>query len=233
MPVRERLSGMCRPDRLHRPAGQDRRVADPRSHPRAADRHREDRVSALSDRIRGIVSPGPKRLRQGYGGPPKLHAEAEGPGLHLPPAPSPQSPDLSCLNGEWKDGCFVVERRWEPSARHGREAVGTYAESLEEASADAALYSIDARPPFVFFDLETTGLSGGAGTHAFLVGCGWFGAEGAFVTRQFLMSRFADERPLLGAVTTELARAGAIVSFNGKSFDAPLLETRHLYHRLD
>lgn len=90
-----------------------------------------------------------------------------------------------------------------------------------------------ARAPFVFFDLETTGLSGGAGTHAFLVGCGWFEADGGFLARQFLMSRYSDERPLLATVAGELARAGALVSFNGKSFDAPVLETRYLFHRLD
>ena len=84
----------------------------------------------------------------------------------------------------------------------------------------------------MFFDLETTGLSGGAGTLAFLVGCGWFEDDGAFVTRQFLLARHADERMLLEAVAAELARAGALVSFNGKSFDAPLLESRYLFHRL-
>ena len=87
--------------------------------------------------------------------------------------------------------------------------------------------------PFVFFDLETTGLSGGAGTQAFLVGCGSFEDDGAFVTRQFLLTRYADERTLLGTVTSALACAGALVSFNGKSFDAPVLETRYLFHRLD
>src|SRR5205823_13691561 len=81
-------------------------------------------------------------------------------------------------------------------------------------------------------DLETTGLSGGAGTHAFLVGCGWFEPEGTFVTRQFLMTRYADERPMLERVARELTQGGALVSFNGKSFDAPLLETRYLFHRL-
>jgi uncharacterized protein len=90
-----------------------------------------------------------------------------------------------------------------------------------------------ARPPFVFFDLETTGLSGGAGTHAFLVGCASFDADGGFVTRQYLMTRYADEQPLLAAVAAELARAGALVTFNGKSFDAPVIETRYLFHRAD
>ena len=105
---------------------------------------------------------------------------------------------------------------------------------LAEAAEDAPLLArgAAARQPFVFFDLETTGLSGGAGTYAFLVGCARFDDDGAFVTRQFMLTRFADERPLLAAVAAELARAGALVSFNGKSFDAPLLETRYLYHRL-
>jgi uncharacterized protein YprB with RNaseH-like and TPR domain len=88
------------------------------------------------------------------------------------------------------------------------------------------------QPPMVFFDVETTGLSGGAGTLAFLVGCGWFAEDGAFVTRQFVLLRHADERQLLVMVGHELARAGVLVSFNGKSFDAPLIETRHLFHRL-
>ncbi len=90
-----------------------------------------------------------------------------------------------------------------------------------------------ARTPFVYVDLETTGLSGGAGTHAFLVGCGGFDEDGGFVTRQYVMTRYADERALLAAVACELSRAGALVSFNGKSFDAPVLETRYLFHRLE
>ena len=76
-------------------------------------------------------------------------------------------------------------------------------------------------------------MSGGAGTYAFLVGCGAFDAEGGFVTRQFVLLRHADERQLLQMVGAELAPAGALVSFNGKSFDAPLIETRHLFHRLE
>src|SRR5262249_21897386 len=90
-----------------------------------------------------------------------------------------------------------------------------------------------AGPPFVFFDLETTGLSGGAGTQAFLVGVGWFEDDGSFTTRQHLLLRHADEPAMLNAVARDLDRAGALVSFNGKSFDAPVLETRYLFHRLE
>jgi uncharacterized protein YprB with RNaseH-like and TPR domain len=174
-------------------------------------------LSSLADRIRGIVSPGTS---------------------------GPKGPDLSALpgcfdlavalGGSWRGGAFVVDRRWEPSALHGRERIGALAERLERSAGEAPLFTggTPARPPFVFFDLETTGLSGGAGTLAFLVGCGWFEGDGSFVTRQFLLARHADERMLLEAVAAELARAGALVSFNGKSFDAPLLEGRYLFHRI-
>ena len=144
-------------------------------------------MSSLADRIRGIVR---SDVAPGLG-PASPVVE--------PQIPSPESRDLSALGGEWRAGTFVVERRWEPSARYGREAVGMFAESLDEASSEAVLFAggAPARAPFVFFDLETTGLSGGAGTHAFLFGCAWFDADGAFVTRQFLLTRFADERALL------------------------------------
>jgi uncharacterized protein len=179
-------------------------------------------VSSLADRIRGIVAPHP--ASPAYPAPPTS-----------PAPPAPADVDLSTLGGDWRGDCFVVDRRWAPSARYGKEAVGTFAQCLEDASAEAALFAHDplARAPFVFFDLETTGLSGGAGTQAFLVGCGHFDGEGGFVTRQFVSTRHADERSLLETVAGELARAGALVTFNGKSFDASLLETRYLFHRLE
>ncbi len=159
------------------------------------------------------------------------------PSLSAPPV-LPASPDLEAiLGGTWSDRCFIVERRWEPSARHGRDEIGALTERLDESADGAPLFTngtdgMPARAPFVFFDLETTGLSGGAGTQAFLVGCAWREDDGAFVTRQYLLTRYADERPLLERVAGELTRAGALVSFNGKSFDAPVLETRYLFHRL-
>ncbi|HYM25730.1 MAG TPA: ribonuclease H-like domain-containing protein [Vicinamibacterales bacterium] len=167
-------------------------------------------MSALGDRIRGIVKPVPV---------PEMAS--------LPPPA-----DLSVLGGEHRDGCFVVERRWTAESRHGREAIGTFAECLDDGGSAAPLFAADARAPFVFFDLETTGLSGGAGTLAFLVGCGSFAADGGFAARQYLLSAQGEERALLERVHAELAGAGAIVSFNGKSFDAPLLESRFAFHRL-
>ena len=178
-------------------------------------------MSSLADRIRGIVAPGEGGTFR--------------PAAGLTPGATWTPADISArLGGEWRANALVVDRRWQPSALHGRERIGALAERLDRASAEAPLFTggAPARPPFVFFDLETTGLSGGAGTLAFLVGCAWFDAEGSFVTRQFLLARHADERALLEAVAAELGRAGALVSFNGKSFDAPLLEGRYLFHRL-
>jgi uncharacterized protein YprB with RNaseH-like and TPR domain len=200
-------------------------------------------LSTLADRIRSIVRtagapgvspaahallPDPTNLSD----PPDLAGPRDPAGLRSDRSDLPR--DLSALDGSWRAGAFVVERRWHPSARHGREGIGSIAERLELGAADAALFTsgAPARPPFLFFDLETTGLSGGAGTLAFLVGCGSFDADGSFVTRQLLMTQYADERAVLETVAGEFERAGALVSFNGKSFDAPLLETRFLFHRL-
>ena len=191
-------------------------------------------VGNLADRLRGIVKPvhpSPRESRL----PAPPHGDDRGPdGL---PAPHGHRIE-TVLGGEWRAAgparSFVVERRQEREDWHGRVRIGALADGLQRAVSDAPLLAngAPARVPFVFFDLETTGLSGGAGTYAFLVGCGWFDESGAFVTRQHLLVRPSDERPMLQAVAQELAPAGALVSFNGRSFDAPLLETRFLYHRL-
>jgi hypothetical protein len=83
----------------------------------------------------------------------------------------------------------------------------------------------------LFLDLETTGLAGGAGTYAFLVGCGWFDGE-AFRVRQFVLTSFAAERALLEDVAALMDASGVLVTYNGKTFDAPLIDTRFLFHRL-
>src|SRR5262249_35440553 len=83
----------------------------------------------------------------------------------------------------------------------------------------------------LFVDLETTGLSGGAGTVAFLVGVGWFDL-GAFQVRQFLLTSYASERALLCAVAECFDAAALLVTYNGKTFDVPVMETRWLFHRM-
>src|ERR1043165_1789017 len=79
---------------------------------------------------------------------------------------------------------------------------------------------------FAFLDTETSGLSGGTGTYAFLVGVGRF-IHGQFVLKQFFMRDPAEEPALLEGLANFLAPAKALVTFNGKAFDAPLLTTRY------
>jgi uncharacterized protein YprB with RNaseH-like and TPR domain len=83
----------------------------------------------------------------------------------------------------------------------------------------------------LFVDLETTGLSGGAGTYAFLVGCGWFDGA-AFRVRQFLLTGYSAERGLLEAMGETVGGVAAVATYNGKTFDLPVIEARCLLHRM-
>ncbi len=76
-----------------------------------------------------------------------------------------------------------------------------------------------------FFDTETTGLAGGTGTRAFMVGLARFTAEGLAIT-QFTTATMAAEAPMLRAVLEALGDDAVLVSYNGKSYDRPLLGTR-------
>ena len=75
------------------------------------------------------------------------------------------------------------------------------------------------------------GLAGGAGTYAFLIGCGYFDGP-TFQTRQFFMADYADERDVLRAVEAFVEPVGGLVTFNGRTFDVPLIGTRYAMHRI-
>jgi uncharacterized protein len=81
-----------------------------------------------------------------------------------------------------------------------------------------------------FLDTETTGLSGGTGTYAFLVGIGSWRPSGFFV-EQFFMRDFDEEGAMLSSLEERLGQVEVIVTFNGKCFDLPLLESRFVMHR--
>src|SRR5438034_721707 len=78
---------------------------------------------------------------------------------------------------------------------------------------------------WLFLDTETTGLAGGTGTYAFLVGLAWWDAGGLQV-EQFLMRDFNEEYSLLQELASHVQERPVLVTFNGKSFDWPLLENR-------
>lgn len=145
--------------------------------------------------------------------------------------------------------CLIIDRRYESDRFHGAVRIGD-CEVEDSAGLDILDPNLsrgqtpdgsDGQVPgkplralgrTIFIDLETTGLSGGAGTVAFLVGCGYFDL-GAFQVRQFLLTSYASERALLTTVADFFEGADLIVTYNGKTFDVPMMETRWLFHRME
>lgn len=83
----------------------------------------------------------------------------------------------------------------------------------------------------LFLDTETTGLSGGAGTVAFLVGVGEI-REHELIVHQYLMRDYDEEVFVLGHVLEHLEHSQLLITYNGKSFDMPLLASRFVMHRM-
>ena len=172
--------------------------------------------SSLAERLRGIVRPAPAM-----------------------PAPSRTrlAGDVAdALGGAWVEAhgqpYVAVNRSFGPGYRHGKVAI-------MDAMPPWPRLRLLERQPFdgdtgrlLFVDVETTGLAGGAGTYAFLIGCGWFDGP-VFRVRQLLLSSFAAEGALLRGLAELAAGTAAVVTFNGKSFDLPLIETRFLFHRME
>jgi uncharacterized protein YprB with RNaseH-like and TPR domain len=139
------------------------------------------------------------------------------------------------LDGEWHERSgrhyLIIDRTYPPGHRHGRTTIADAAPGDEGWRSLAVLDPAMAQSRLLFVDLETTGLAGGAGTCAFLVGCAWF--DGAvFRVRQLLLARYAGERALLEDVARVAGEAGGLATYNGKTFDVPLIETRFLFHRM-
>lgn len=83
----------------------------------------------------------------------------------------------------------------------------------------------------LFLDTETTGLSGGAGTVAFQIGVGYFTHSG-FVVEQFMMHDYPEEASMLQTLNALMKRFTVICTFNGRTFDIPLLKTRFIMNRI-
>jgi uncharacterized protein YprB with RNaseH-like and TPR domain len=123
---------------------------------------------------------------------------------------------------------FVTERRWERHRRHGSFDVGLLTELppdlLNVISGQTIAHAPVAR--WAFLDTETTGLAGGSGTYAFLIGVGSITPEG-FQLRQFFMRELHEESSLLEGLSACLAEFDVLVTYNGRTYDVPLLETRY------
>jgi uncharacterized protein len=122
---------------------------------------------------------------------------------------------------------FETERLYESHRRHGSVDISSLIE-LPETVLDALSGGAipHAHPSsWAFLDTETTGLAGGTGTYAFLIGVGSIDAAG-FRVRQFFMRDYGEERSVLTSLSQYLERFSVMITYNGKAFDQPLLETR-------
>ena len=149
-----------------------------------------------------------------------------------PPRPRKPYPIERVVPGRFQETprgeVYVVEERHPLERQHGCATLRITAPlhviaewAREPRLADAELDT------FAFLDTETTGLAGGTGTYAFLVGVGRYDGQ-EFHLAQFFMRDPIEEPALLAALTKFLQPCQALVTFNGKGFDAPLLNARYI-----
>src|SRR5579884_1151017 len=136
---------------------------------------------------------------------------------------------------------FEAEKLWERHRRHGSVDIADLAELPEDLLSSLSDGAIPRAHPtrWAFLDTETTGLAGGTGTYAFLIGVGSIEPEG-FRLRQFFMRDYGEEASLLARLSEHLAQFDVLITYNGKAYDQPLLETRfrmsrarHPFERLE
>ncbi|MGB9245981.1 MAG: ribonuclease H-like domain-containing protein [Candidatus Acidiferrales bacterium] len=150
------------------------------------------------------------------------------------PGTSPDVPEgaerLASILGasirENKFGAHLGLRRWfaetidcaPPEVHLHPDALRLLAPDVAEKIADPSQW--------LFLDTETTGLCGGTGTYPFLIGIAWWDVGGLEV-EQFFMREHSEEHSVLVALAERMTERPVLVTFNGKSFDWPLLETRY------
>jgi len=152
-------------------------------------------------------------------------------------AADPSAGDRPFFREETAKGpLYVRTRRLSAAHRVGRAVVQptapTSAGMLALLALDPSLASLDPRKA-LYLDTETTGLSGGTGTVPFLIGLAWFDEGGAsLVVEQYLLREMGEEAPMLERLAQRASEASMLVTYNGKSFDVPLLRTRFVLNRL-
>ena len=123
---------------------------------------------------------------------------------------------------------YETEKLYERHRRHGSIGICDLEDLPPDLLDPISNGQIAGIPPskWCFLDTETTGLAGGAGTYAFLIGVGRITSQG-FRVRQFFMREFGEESSLLSALTEHLKQFEVLITYNGRTYDQPLLETRY------
>jgi len=196
-------------------------------------------MSALADRLAGL------RRQAGMSAMPTarareapLHAIPSGPvpesirrmlgirsrGSGLVPIARSRAPDRDLPGIELSPGLRLVERRYaraEAPADCDLRFVGPAFENAGPVASSRLLH----------FDTETTGLAGGTGTRAFMIGAAdWQGD--ALRVRQLFITTMGAEAAMLSCFATWLHPGTTLVSYNGRCYDAPLLATRYRLARM-
>jgi uncharacterized protein YprB with RNaseH-like and TPR domain len=149
--------------------------------------------------------------------------------------PNPQSPipaPEEWLHGEEVGTAhgvhYETEKLYERQRRHGSIGIVDLEDLPQDLLGPISNGQICGVPPakWCFLDTETTGLTGGSGTYAFLVGVGRITPQG-FRVRQFFMRDFGEEASQLSAVAEHLKQFEVLITYNGRTYDQPLLETRY------
>src|SRR5580704_2576960 len=152
------------------------------------------------------------------------------------PSPAPSRQPLAFpedwLHGEEVETAhgvhYETERLYERQRRHGSVGIVDLEDlphDLLDPISNGQIRGV-APEKWCFLDTETTGLAGGSGTYAFLVGVGRITPQG-FRVRQFFMRDFGEEASLLSALTEHLKQFEVLITYNGRTYDQPLLETRY------
>lgn len=145
------------------------------------------------------------------------------------PGPLPVEPRMT-PHGQ----IHVSERLLAPEHHHGSAPLAgawdVEAALVASLALDPRIAGVDFRR-VLYLDTETTGLAGGTGTVPFLVGLAWF-EERSLRVHQLFLRRLGEEAPMLRVLAEHMAEASCLVTFNGKSFDWPLLRTRFVLNRV-
>jgi uncharacterized protein YprB with RNaseH-like and TPR domain len=127
---------------------------------------------------------------------------------------------------------FETETLYKNHQLHGSYEISDLIELRPDLLDALSEGAIPHAPPtrWAFLDTETTGLAGGSGTLAFLIGVGMIEPAG-FRVRQFFIRDYAEEKSALHSLSELLKAFEVLVTYNGRSYDQPLLETRYTMSR--
>ena len=136
------------------------------------------------------------------------------------PGWAPNSAKITTVSTPWPGSGIQRPKSCEPRAEAVRLLLphrGELSDDVVQAAADPTKW--------LFLDTETTGLAGGTGTYAFLIGLAWW-ESGGIQIEQLFMRDHDEEHSILLTLAERLKERPVLVTFNGKSFDWPLLQNR-------